>query len=188
MQDYWRNVAFMIKEPGLALANDTVFNLTQAAAFAAIFVAHVHSITAVITAWGMAGFAGAIYGLYQFRVIPTLRGGLSLIRSRWGMSKWLAATSFTNWGSNQAESVHRRGYPGPGRARRPQGGPVPCGRARGCADTGRWKHRVSGGEPRLRRKRLEGPRQGLPCRDGGGRPELCGSGGRDIFLGRALSR
>ncbi len=102
VQDYWRNVAFMIKEPGLALANDTVFNLTQAAAFAAIFVAHVHSITAVITAWGMAGFAGAIYGLYQFRVIPTLRGGLSLIRSRWGMSKWLAATSFTNWGSNQA--------------------------------------------------------------------------------------
>ncbi len=102
LQDYWRNVSFMRQQPGRALANDTVFNCVQAAGFAAIFVAHVHSIAAVIMAWGLGGFAGGIYGLFQYRVIPTLRGGLSLITSRWGMSKWLAGNSLTGWGSSQA--------------------------------------------------------------------------------------
>jgi O-antigen/teichoic acid export membrane protein len=102
VQDYWRWVGFMSQRPGWALANDTVFNCVQGAAFVAIIVTHSHSVGAVITAWGLGGAAGAIYGLYQHRVVPSLRGGLSLLRSRWGMSKWLAASSLTGWGSSQA--------------------------------------------------------------------------------------
>ncbi len=102
VQDYWRCVSFMAQQPGRALANDTVFNCVQGAAFAAIFVAHLHSVAAVVTAWGLGGAAGAIFGLAQYRVIPTLRGGLPLLRSRLAMSKWLAATSLTGWGSTQA--------------------------------------------------------------------------------------
>jgi O-antigen/teichoic acid export membrane protein len=102
VQDYWRWMGFMSERPGLALANDTVFNCVQGAMFAALFVTHTHSAGAVITAWGLGGAAGALYGLYQYRVIPSLRGGFSLLRRRWGMSKWLAATSLTGWGSSQA--------------------------------------------------------------------------------------
>jgi O-antigen/teichoic acid export membrane protein len=101
VQDYWRNVSFMAQMPGRALANDTVFNCIEGAAFVAMFVTHVHSVAAVVTAWGLGGAGGAIFGLVQHRVIPTLRGGLSLLRSRLRMSKWLAATSLTVWGSSQ---------------------------------------------------------------------------------------
>ena len=102
LQDYWRCVSFMRRQPGRALANDTVFNGVQGAAFVAIFLTHAHSIAGVITAWGLGASAGAAYGLYQYRVMPTVRDGLSLIRSRWRMSRWLTGTSLVGWGSSQA--------------------------------------------------------------------------------------
>ena len=102
VQDYWRWVSFMSQQPRRALANDTVFIVVQGAAFVAIVITHVHSVAAVITAWGLGGAAGAIYGLRQQHVVPSLRGGLSLLRSRWRMSKWLVGTSLTGWGSSQA--------------------------------------------------------------------------------------
>lgn len=91
VQDYWRWIGFMTRRPGRALANDTVFNCVQGAAFAALLVVHVYSIGLIIGAWGVGGLAGAVYGLFQHRVRPTRAGGLSLLVERWHLSKWLAA-------------------------------------------------------------------------------------------------
>jgi O-antigen/teichoic acid export membrane protein len=101
VQDYWRWVGFMSQRPGRALANDTVFNCVQGAAFTLVLVAHVHSVAAVVAAWGLGGAFGAVFGLRQNRVFPTLQGGLSQLVERWSFSKWLAGTSLANSGSNQ---------------------------------------------------------------------------------------
>jgi O-antigen/teichoic acid export membrane protein len=90
VQDYWRWVGFMSLRPGRSLANDTVFNCAQGIAFAAVIATHTHSVSLVIGAWGFGGLAGAVYGLRQYRVRPSLSGGSSTLRSRWLLSKWLA--------------------------------------------------------------------------------------------------
>ncbi|HMK62475.1 MAG TPA: hypothetical protein VK386_02555 [Acidimicrobiales bacterium] len=102
VQDYWRWIGFMQRRPGKALANDTVFNCVQAAGFAAVAMGGVHSVVVVISSWGIGAAAGAVFGLRQFAVRPTLRGGITLLGARWHMSKWLAGNSLTGWGSTQA--------------------------------------------------------------------------------------
>ena len=91
----------MSRRPGRSLANDTVFNCAQAAAFVVVFTDHVHSEVAVITAWGLGGLAGALYGLRQYRVQPTLHGGWSLLCERWSVSKWIAGSSVLSWAAAQ---------------------------------------------------------------------------------------
>jgi O-antigen/teichoic acid export membrane protein len=93
VQDFWRWVGFMSLTPGRSLANDTVFNCAQGAAFIAVFMTHAHSVAAVVASWGLGGLAGALYGLRQYRVAPALAGGWSRLRSRWQFSKWLAGGS-----------------------------------------------------------------------------------------------
>ena len=100
VQDYWRWVGFMTRRPGRALANDTVFNCVQGVAFAAVFVLHLHSQAALISSWGLGALAGVVYGLHQSRVLPSLRGGLSLLRARWSISKWIAGSSLTGLGAS----------------------------------------------------------------------------------------
>jgi O-antigen/teichoic acid export membrane protein len=102
VQDYWRWTGFMRREPGKALANDTVFNLVQGACFVLVAVGRVHSVVAVIASWGAGAAAGALYGLWQFKVRPTLRGGVTALRARWHLSKWLAGNSVMGWAASQA--------------------------------------------------------------------------------------
>jgi O-antigen/teichoic acid export membrane protein len=102
VQDYWRWTGFMRREPGRALANDTVFNIVQGACFATVALTNTHSVVAVIASWGAGSAVAAAFGLWQFKVRPTLHDGISGLRSRWHMSKWLAGNSITNWGSSQA--------------------------------------------------------------------------------------
>lgn len=100
-QDYWRWVGFMTRRPKRALANDTVFNCVQGAAFVVVFITHTHSIAALIAAWGLGGLAGALYGLRQYRVLPSFSGGWAMLRGHWSMSKWLAGTSLSTSGGVQ---------------------------------------------------------------------------------------
>jgi O-antigen/teichoic acid export membrane protein len=101
-QDYWRWIGFMSRNPRRSLANDTVFNCVQAAAFVvAIFVLGWKSEPVLVAAWGLGGLAGAAYGLWQYRVFPSIRGGLSLLRARWSVSKWIASGIMTAWASSQ---------------------------------------------------------------------------------------
>jgi O-antigen/teichoic acid export membrane protein len=104
-QDYWRWIGFLTRHPGRSLANDVVFNCAMAVALGIVFLTHVHSIAAVVGAWGLGATAGAIFGLRQYRVRPIISGGLALIRHRWSFSKWLAANSLVTSAGNQAYVV-----------------------------------------------------------------------------------
>jgi len=102
VQDYWRWIGFMQRKPGKSLANDTLFNVVQAACFVAIFLAGSRSIVLVIGAWGAGATVASLFGLWQFSVRPRVLGGFAALRSRWHMSKWLAGQSLTSWGASQA--------------------------------------------------------------------------------------
>jgi O-antigen/teichoic acid export membrane protein len=101
VQDYWRWVGFMRLQPERALINDTVFNGAMLAALLVVFARHSHSVVALISAWGLGGLAGALFGLRQYRVLPSLRHGFALLRARWSVGKWLAGMSVTDWGAQQ---------------------------------------------------------------------------------------
>ncbi|MGD0874599.1 MAG: oligosaccharide flippase family protein [Acidimicrobiales bacterium] len=101
LQDYWRWIGFMNGKPGKSLLNDTVFNCAQACAFIAVFLSGASSVVSVISAWGFGALVGSIFGLRQFSVRPSLRGGLGLLRARWHMSKWLAGNGALGWGGTQ---------------------------------------------------------------------------------------
>jgi O-antigen/teichoic acid export membrane protein len=102
IQDYWRWIGFMQKRPGKALANDTVFNVAFGLVLVVLFLVKSHSVIAVTAAWGIGAVAGAVFGLWQYSVIPTFRGGLHMLHSRLHISKWLGGNSVTAWGSSQA--------------------------------------------------------------------------------------
>jgi O-antigen/teichoic acid export membrane protein len=101
LQDYWRQMGFMQGTPDKSLKNDLLFNTVQAVTFGAVFVAGLHSVFAVVSAWGVAATVGALYGLRQFSVRPSLRGGTSFLWSRWSMSRWLASERTANWSATQ---------------------------------------------------------------------------------------
>jgi O-antigen/teichoic acid export membrane protein len=113
LQDYWRWVGFMEGKPIKALYNDVVFCVAQLFAFAFVFVAGMHSVYAVVAAWGVGSLAGAAYGLSQFSVGPSLKGGYQLLRDRWAMSKWNAGGQMTGWGSSQLYLILTGGLLGP---------------------------------------------------------------------------
>lgn len=105
VQDYWRWVGFMRRRPGKALANDTVFNIAFGLAFLVLLLADSHSVVAVTAAWGVGAVAGAVFGLWQYSVRPTGRGGLNMLRSRLQISKWLGGNSVIGWGTAGATSL-----------------------------------------------------------------------------------
>lgn len=119
LQDYWRWVGFMSARPAKALANDLVFDLVQALAFGAVFVSHSRGAPAALWAWGAGALAGAIFGLFQFRLVTrpgrrwrpaqtvhdifrSLAEGWTLLRRHWHVGRWIAANSLMTWGSTQA--------------------------------------------------------------------------------------
>jgi O-antigen/teichoic acid export membrane protein len=101
LQDYWRWIGFMQGTPRKSLMNDLLFNAVQALAFGAVFLAGEHSVFAVVSAWGLGAAIAALYGLRQFSVRPSLRGGVAFLRFRWPTSRWLASERAANWGGSQ---------------------------------------------------------------------------------------
>jgi O-antigen/teichoic acid export membrane protein len=101
LQDFWRQIGFMQANPKKSLHNDLVFNAVQAMAFGLIFFAGLHSVFAVISAWGVGAAFASVFGLWQFSVRPTFRGGGAFLRSRWPTSRWLAGERTVNWGAGQ---------------------------------------------------------------------------------------
>jgi O-antigen/teichoic acid export membrane protein len=113
LQDYWRWVGFMEGKPVKAMHNDVVFCVAQLLAFGFVFVAGMHSVYAVVAAWGVGALAGSVYGLQQFSVAPAIKGGYRLLRDRWAMSKWNAGGQITGWGSSQLYLILIGGLLGP---------------------------------------------------------------------------
>jgi len=101
LQDYWRQIGFMQGTPKKSLMNDLLFNAVQALAFAAVFVVGLHSVFAVVSAWGLGAAVAALYGLRQFSVRASLRGGKQYLWSRWQTSRWLAGERTASWGGSQ---------------------------------------------------------------------------------------
>ena len=101
LQDYWRWIGFMQGKPRKSLVNDLLFNAVQALAFGAVFLMGLHSVFAVISAWGLGAAIAALYGLRQFSVRPSIRGGAAFLRSRWPTSRWLASERAASWGGTQ---------------------------------------------------------------------------------------
>lgn len=101
VQDAWRWIAFMRGEPGKAIANDGVYIVVQIALLVAFASAGVRSVSGPLTAWGIGGLAGALFGFAQFRVPIRLRGGLGYVRRTWNVSGWLLADFATSYGATQ---------------------------------------------------------------------------------------
>ena len=101
LQDYWRWIGFMQGQPKKSLMNDLLFNAVQAVAFGVVFLAGLHSVFAVVAAWGLGAAIAALYGLRQFSVRPSLRGGSTFLWSRWPTSQWLASERAASWGASQ---------------------------------------------------------------------------------------
>ncbi len=101
LQDYWRWIGFMQGTPRKSLMNDLLFNAVQALAFGAVFVLGLHSVFAVVSAWGLGAAVAAAYGLRQFSVRPSISGGGVFLWSRWPTSRWLAGERAAAWGGGQ---------------------------------------------------------------------------------------
>jgi O-antigen/teichoic acid export membrane protein len=101
LQDYWRWIGFSQGTPRKSLVNDLLFNAVQALAFGVVFVTGSHSVFAVVSAWGVGAAVAAVYGLHQFSVRPSFRGGIEFLGSRWHMSRWLASERVASWGGTQ---------------------------------------------------------------------------------------
>jgi len=81
--------------------NDLLFNAVQALAFVAVFLVGLHSVFAVISAWGMGAAVAALYGLRQFSVGAWIRERTAFLSSRWPTSRWLAGERAASWGASQ---------------------------------------------------------------------------------------
>jgi O-antigen/teichoic acid export membrane protein len=101
LQDYWRMIGFLQGTPKMSLMNDLLFTAVQALAFGAVVLAGLHSVFAVVSAWGLGAAIAALYGLRQFSVRPSLRGGTALVWSRWPTTRWLAGERVATWGGSQ---------------------------------------------------------------------------------------
>jgi O-antigen/teichoic acid export membrane protein len=102
LQDYWRWIGFMQGVPRKSLYNDLVFNAVQALAFGFVFLSGQHSVFAIVSAWGLGAMVATVYGLFQFSVRPSLRGGIAFLRSHWAAtSSWLVSERAASWGASQ---------------------------------------------------------------------------------------
>lgn len=112
-QDYWRWMGFIQAAPRKALANDLVFDAVQVGGFSSLMLTRTHSVFLVISAWGFSGLVAAFAGLRQFGVRPTLRGGLSSLKAKWSIGKWIGASDFASWGVAQMYGVLTAAILGP---------------------------------------------------------------------------
>jgi O-antigen/teichoic acid export membrane protein len=101
LQDYWRQIGFVQGTPKKSLMNDLLFNAVQALAFGAVFLAGLHSVFAIVSAWGLGAAVAALYGFRQFSVHPSLRGGGAFLWTRWHTVRWLVGERAAGWGGAQ---------------------------------------------------------------------------------------
>jgi O-antigen/teichoic acid export membrane protein len=71
IQDFWRFAAFSQQVPRKAAANDAVWAVAQAAALGTLIAVDMLTPATAVAAWGAGALAGAVYGIWQFRVWPT---------------------------------------------------------------------------------------------------------------------
>lgn len=118
VQDFWRWIGFMTAQPINALVNDLVVDVVQVGAFVSVFLGGFRGSVPIIAAWGVASSAGAVYGVWQYRLFKlgsqslnfsyaadSIRGFFSagpvLLRRRWRIGRWIAGNALLSWVSSQ---------------------------------------------------------------------------------------
>ena len=143
LQDYWRWIGFMQGKPRKSLMNDLLFNAVQALAFGVVFLTGLHSVFAVVSAWGLGAAVAALYGLRQFSVRPSIRGGASVSLVSLAHESVVGQRACRQLGGEPALS-HRCGrHAWPGRAWRFEGGAGTGRRADDSRRQCRWKLRLA---------------------------------------------
>ncbi|MDQ2826654.1 MAG: hypothetical protein M3Y04_06820 [Actinomycetota bacterium] len=102
IQDYWRAMAFQRARPGAALANDTAFVIVQAVATVAFALVGWRSVGYMITAWGLGGLAGALYGFRRFPAVSRPMQGWEMLARLWPRSRWILADFASGYMTEQA--------------------------------------------------------------------------------------
>lgn len=95
VQDFWRVILFMRRQPGAAALNDTLWLIGIGIASPLLFF--VSGVSGVITVWAAGGAAGAALGFWQTRVMPRhLKKAFSWWRvEAWPLGRWLLFESFS---------------------------------------------------------------------------------------------
>jgi O-antigen/teichoic acid export membrane protein len=104
-QDMWRAVAFGVRRPERALANDVAFIVVQLGLTGVLIGFGVTSAPAFIAAWGTGALAGALVGFTHFRVRPPLRMRTSELRRLWKQSRWLLGDFVTLTGIREMQML-----------------------------------------------------------------------------------
>jgi O-antigen/teichoic acid export membrane protein len=96
IQDFWRFAGFSHRLPRKAAANDAVWAVVQAAVLSTLIAIHTLTPATAIAAWGTGALAGAVYGIWQFRVWPAFGRSLRVwIRKIAALGGWFTLSSAT---------------------------------------------------------------------------------------------
>jgi O-antigen/teichoic acid export membrane protein len=102
IQDFWRWIAFMRRQPGKAIVNDAAFMVVQFLGLFIVLGSREASVIVVISTWGAGSLVGAALGLVQFRREGSTRGAIGYIRQTWPSSRWLSAEFATQYAATNA--------------------------------------------------------------------------------------
>jgi O-antigen/teichoic acid export membrane protein len=104
LQDSWRFCFFAVRRGRQAFLNDTVWAIVQVPILVGLKMTGHANVFCFIVAWGAGAYAGAIYGMFQARVLPRLLGATSwLILHRDLGPRYLVE----NAGNNAADTVRQ---------------------------------------------------------------------------------
>jgi O-antigen/teichoic acid export membrane protein len=105
VQDFWRFAAFSRSRARTAVANDGVWAIVQVLCIALIVRDH-RTPGAAMAAWGAGAFAGAWFGILQFRLAPTItRATFDWIRRIGRTGGWFGLSNGLYSGGTQLVAV-----------------------------------------------------------------------------------
>ena len=93
IQDFWRSLLFRDGRPAAAAANDGIWLLVMAVAVPLGWILRTEA--AVMAVWGLGAWAGAVFGFWQTKLIPSpVRHSWGWWRANaWPFGRWNAATA-----------------------------------------------------------------------------------------------
>jgi O-antigen/teichoic acid export membrane protein len=101
LQSAWRFGAFTLRRPRTAVANDTVWVGVQVAALALVLATGHDSPPVLVLAWGSGAVVAAVYGAFQFALVPAVRGSLTWLRETAHLGGRFAAEFLGTFGASQ---------------------------------------------------------------------------------------
>ena len=101
LQDTWRMVFFAQLRPARAAANDFLWMVLQIAFVAAALVVDRKSVVIFVAIWSGTAAIAALFGLFQFSLVPSLRKSWRYLRDQWDITRFLLAEQVAVQGAYQ---------------------------------------------------------------------------------------